>query len=194
MIDVMIRNLFPRYILADKNGYAMAKAIEKGLHIMCDIVQNGLDIALDVEKMPEWRLDEKAWELGCPYDYSADVESKRRWIRDAYPMFAQYGTPQAIYSYLEGYFDAVEVEENWQYGGKPYHFRVNVAGEWTEANEKWARMAIGTAQNVRSVLDGVTIYQTDSLVFADCEPDIFRTPCMICSDNLICGENGGDGT
>ena len=157
MIDFSITHLFPEFLLADKNGFAMARAIEKALQIMCDTIQTGVDNVQDVEKMPEWRLDEMAWELGCLYDYSADIEAKRSWIRDATPLFAAYGTPQAIYNYLEGFFDSVEVEEYWQYGGKPFHFRVTVSGEWTHANEAWARMAIAAAKNVRSVLDDLAI-------------------------------------
>ena len=157
MIDFSIMQLFPDFLLADKNGFAMAKAIEKALQIMCDTVQTGVDTVQNVDKMPEWRLDEMAWELGCLYDYNASIDAKRKWIRDATPLFAAYGTPQAIYNFLEGFFDSVEVEENWQYGGDAFHFRVTVSGKWTDANETWARMAIAAAKNVRSVLDSLAV-------------------------------------
>jgi P2-related tail formation protein len=156
MIEFEIHDLFPDFLLADRNGYAMAKAIMRGLEMMCETVQNGLDIVLDVDKMPEWRLDEMAWELGCLFDYNADIETKRRWIRDAMPMYSALGTPRAIYNYLEGYFDHVELEENWEYGGEPYHFRVNVTGEWSQELDDWVKKAIATVKNVRSVLDTVT--------------------------------------
>ena len=157
MIDFSIMQLFPDFLLADKNGFAMAKAIGKALQIMCDTVQTGVDTVQNVDKMPEWRLDEMAWELGCLYDYNASIDAKRKWIRDATPLFAAYGTPQAIYNFLEGFFDSVEVEENWQYGGDAFHFRVTVSGKWTDANEAWARMAIAAAKNVRSVLDSLAV-------------------------------------
>ena len=157
MITFDIRNLFPAFLLADKNGYAMAKAIEAMLKYMIERVQIGIDTLKDVEKMPEWRLDEMAWELNCLYDYNANIEAKRRWIRDATPLAAALGTPQAIYNYLEGYFDEVELEEYWQYGGEPFHFRVTVSGEWTAENEAWARKAIAASQNVRSILDDFSV-------------------------------------
>lgn len=157
MIEFSIKDLFPNFILADKNGYAMAKAIEAGLKYMVSHVQTGLEVLQDVEKMPEWRLDEMAWELGCLYDYNANIEAKRRWIRDATPLAAALGTPQAIYNYLEGYFDEVELEEYWQYGGEPFHFRVTVSGKWTAESEAWARKAIAASQNVRSILDDFSV-------------------------------------
>ena len=155
MIEFAVNEIFPRFILEDKEGYAMAKAIEAGLKYFLERCQRGLDILLDPDKMPEWRLDERAWELNCMYDFSADVEVKRGWIKNAEKYYSVHGTPAAIYNYLTPYFDAVSVEEAWQYGADPYHFRVTVTGEWNEANDEWAKKAVATAQNVRSVLDGI---------------------------------------
>ena len=157
MMQFSIHQLFPDFILADKNGYAMAKAIERALQIMCDTIQNGVDILQNIDKMPEWRLDEMAWELGCLYDHNEDIETKRRWIKDATPLYSALGTPQAIYNFLEGFFEQVELEEYWQYDGDPFHFRVTVSGEWNEANEAWLRRAVAASKNVRSVLDGIAV-------------------------------------
>ena len=54
-----------------------------------------------------------------------------------------------------GFFDKVEVEEYWQYGAEPYHFRVTLTGELTEAKAAWAKTAIEGTKNVRSILDGI---------------------------------------
>lgn len=149
--------LFPKFILRDKNGYAMAKAIEAGLKYFLEKAQEGLDILQDVDKMPEWRLDEMAWELNCLYDISADIDVKREWIRNAVPLYSIWGTKKSVAEYLKGYFGEIEVQENWQYGGEPFHFRITVAGEWTPENEAWARRAVERAKNVRSVLDEMRI-------------------------------------
>ena len=148
-----LSTLFPRFLLADKNGYALACAMKRAAEIMQETVDAGVARVQDVNAMPEWRLDEMAWELGCLYDYSASVDIKREWIRQSTPYAAMTGTPQAIYNYLSGFFERVELEENWLYGGEPFHFRVTVSGEWNGRNERWARMAISQSQNVRSVLD-----------------------------------------
>lgn len=153
MMDVNITRLFPSFLLDDRNGYAMAKAIERMLNILLETIQTGLACVKNIDSMPEWRLDELAWEQGCLYDYSADVETKRRWLRETSQMYAALGTPQAVFNFLQGYFPEIELEENWQYGGEPYHFRVIVGGEWNERNADWARRAIAAATNVRSVLD-----------------------------------------
>lgn len=187
MFTFDVANLFPRFLLNDKNGYAIAKAIEAGLKFFLAKCQDGIDCVLDIEKMPEWRLDEMAWELNCLYDYTAGIETKRQWIRDAVPLFAAYGTPSAIYKYLAGYFEEVEVEENWQYGGDPFHFRVNVSGEWTPANEAWARRAIAATQNVRSVLDDLRVGCSIAIGIAATGEikERFRYPC---AGEIVAGE------
>ena len=157
MFTFDITKFVPKFILADKNGYAIAKALGAVLQMMNDIIDEGVKCVSDFDSMPEWRLDELAWETNCLYDYNANVETKRDWIRNAIPYYRLYGTPRAIIQYVGSYFDNIELEENWIYNGDPYHFRVTVEGVWNPTNEAWARKAIGKAKNVRSVLDNLAI-------------------------------------
>lgn len=187
MIDFTIHQLFPDFILADKNGYAMSKAIERALQIMCSTIQTGVDNLQNIDKMPEWRLDEMAWELGCLYDHNANVETKRRWIKDATPLHSALGTPQAIYNFLEGFFDQVEVEEHWQYAGDPFHFRVTVSGEWNDANEAWLRRAIAASKNVRSVLDNIALGSGTTIIVSGEGGVLARYGPPLTGDGLYAG-------
>ena len=186
MIEIDIRQLMPRFLMDDKNGRAMAKAIERAMILTDEVIQAGLDTLLDVEKMPEWRLDEMAREYNVLYDFAADAEAKRAWIRDAFPMYRVYGTPEAIYQYLRGVFDEVEVEEWWQYGAAAYHFRVIVAGEWTDAKEAWARYAIRVASNIRSVLDDISVGTAGGAVVRAESAKAFKFYYPLAGDEL-CG-------
>ncbi|NLV58676.1 MAG: hypothetical protein GXY67_07880 [Clostridiales bacterium] len=158
MMEFKIEQLFPRFLLRDKNGYAIAKAMEAGLRAMDAVMDTGLATLSNVEDMPIWRLDEMAWELGCMYDHNGDLTAKRRWIQAALLYDRVLGTPQAILNYLEGLFLTAEVEESSLYGGEPFHFRVSASGEeWTSDKEAWARRAITAAKNARSVLDDFSV-------------------------------------
>lgn len=150
-----ISQFLPRYLLNDKNGRALARAIEKAFQYVADKAEEGLDIILDPDKMPEWRLDEVANEYGIPFDFSANIEQKRRWVKNALPMYRILGTKKSVLQYLEGYFEEIEIQESWEYDGDPFHFRVTVDGEWTPENEAWARKAIDRTKPVRCVLDGL---------------------------------------
>ncbi len=147
----------PQYILNDKSGYALAKAIEAAMNYLNDHILAGVRCATNYDYMPEWRLDELAWETNCLFDYDAPIEVKRQWIKSAYPMYRLYGTPAAIYQYIGRYFDNVDVEEWWEYGAEPYHFRLTVEGAWTAKNKDWIRKAVSVTKNARSVLDSLRI-------------------------------------
>lgn len=157
MITYDIYQIWPKFLLRDRNGYAMAKAIEAANGYFLKKCQEGIDTLQNVEKMPEWRLDELAWEYNIPYDYMANEAQKREWVRKAIPMYRILGTKEAIKQYLEGYFGEIEVEENWQYDGEPFHFRVTVGGEWTPETEKWTIEAVNRVKSLRSILDDLRI-------------------------------------
>lgn len=184
-----VDRLVPRFLRADRNGYALAKAMEHIFQGVADAVIRGIEILQDVSKMPEWRLDELATELNCLYDYNAGIDQKRYWITNATKLYRVYGTPQAIYNFLEGYFQNVQVEEFWEYGGEAYHFRVTVSGESYDANKiAWAQKAILSVKNVRSILDSVRI-DSSSEILVSAETDNFEIPYLYASETELCGDN-----
>lgn len=160
MMDLDIKGLVPRFILKDRNGFAMAKAIEAGLNNYLAICQQALGVWGDVDAMPEWRLDELAWEYNIPYDHTAAVEKRREWVRNAYELSRLWGTAEGIRRYLDGYFDNADIEEYWKYGGDPYHFRLALSGEWSDENHAWTMNAANMVKNLRSVLDALE-YRTE---------------------------------
>ena len=161
MFTVQIERWIPAFLRGDKNAYACAKAIEVALQYMNDTLAAGLALIDDTENMPEWRLGELAWEYNLPYDYSADVEVKRRWVQNAYSLYRLWGTKAGIQQYLDGYFDTTTVQENWEYAGSPYHFRVDMAGNWTPETASWAMDAINKVKNLRSTVDGFSYESPD---------------------------------
>ena len=156
-IVVNYAQLVPRFIRKDKTGHALCEAINVAIHPFLTAMVDADACISDPSTMPEWALDEKAWENAILYDYSAAIGIKRQWVTEAVPSRRLYGTAYIIYRYLQSIFDNVEIEEWWQYGGNPYLFRVTVSGEWNAAREAWVRTVIGTAKNVRSELDTLSL-------------------------------------
>ena len=195
MMDIDIKRLVPRFIYNDKNGHAMAKALEAGLTYFLQVCKLGLDTWGNVDAMPEWRLDELAWEYNIPYDSTADVEVKRGWIRNVYSLSRLYGTPEGVVQYMAPFFDGAAVQEAWEYNGDPYHFRMVFPEEWTPEKIAWATTAINTVKNVRSVLDGYVFdreWQCD--LYQGCgiaarERGTFRVPAQIVEGDYYTDEN-----
>lgn len=191
-ISFNIERLVPKYLLRDRNGYALAKAIERAFQIAAEAAQKGIDIIQDPQKMPEWRLDELAGEMNCLYDYNGTLEQKRYWVSNATYLYLMYGTPQAIYNFLEGYFQNVTVEEAWEYNGDPFHFRVIVSGgKYSAEKIAWAQKAIMNVKNVRSVLDSVTI-DTSSEIVLTASSDHFYELYFFDPDRLSSGNGCED--
>ena len=163
-----INRIFPRFILQDKNGYAVAKALQAGLDYFLARSKVALDTILDVDEMPEWRLDELAWEYNCLYDYNADVDIKREWIRDAMKNYQFHGTAAGVRQYLKVYFGESRVDEFWEFGGDPGEFNVTVTGLRSDENEAWIRKAVEKAKNVRSVLANIVFNGGESSCEVEC--------------------------
>ena len=191
MMEFPIERMLPGFLLKDKNGIAMAAVLDYLMGYMAATVEKALAEFSDADVMPEWRLDEMAWEYGCLYDFNADVSAKRKWIKDVQKMTMIQGTVEGIRQYLVGYFSGVDIEEWWQYGGEPYHFRMSVAGELTPENYAWLVKATDRAKNARSVLDSVMINGTVQTISITSDSDVLgstvypRTGAVICGGSMI---------
>lgn len=192
---VNIFQIFPRFILEDQDGFAMCKALEAGLNYFLEKCQGGIDQALDTEKMAEWRLDELAWEYNIPFDYTADTETKRMWVSDALRLSRLYGTPEGVIQYMKAFLNGAEMEENWQYDGDPFHFRMIFPDSWTPEKVAWATKAINTVKNLRSVLDSYTfVGKWLHNLFAGCalythEATTYQVPVVVIENDWYIDEN-----
>lgn len=147
--------LVPRFLTRDRNTNALAIAIFHMVFMFLLAVRQAVVELTDVEQMSEEALDERAWSLGMMwYDYEAGIDKKRMWIRETEQMRRSVGTVSAIARLMNGVYANCKVEEWTQYDGEPYHFRVTVFGKADPKTEAWARSAIESAKNLRSILDG----------------------------------------
>ena len=105
---------------------------DNGLATGCDIISRDAYARLKllsrwdkIDQLSEAELDEMAWELNIQwYDSTAPIAAKRAVIRNSDRVYAKLGTPYAVEQIVADYFGTGEVREWYQYGGKPYHFKV----------------------------------------------------------------------
>lgn len=181
MLEHNLSDLFPRFLLRDKNGHAMAEALDAALKYFTDKVEEGIKLINDVDSMPEWRLDEMAWELDCFYVWSGSIEEKRDWIKNALPYSYDAGTPKAIKEYLEAYLGNVTVWEGTADGLSAFHFMTTSESGLTAGSLAEIANAIAKGKNVRSVYDGFGIETSETLVFEDSADAVFDY-------SLMCGD------
>lgn len=173
----------PGFLRRDRNTGALAKAVMHMVFGYLLAVQRAIVELTDVEHMSEEALDERACSLGIPwYDFRADVAKKRMWNREAEQMQQDIGTMAAITRLMNGVYAHSAVEEWTQYEAEPYHFRVTVFGKADPEIEKWARNAIDSAKNLRSVLDGFFYSDLQDDLVLEGRTTSFDNPFMVAGD------------
>lgn len=167
--DNALQRILPNSISGDATVKDIVQAISGRL------VQLGSQAELvlllpRLKKLPEEIVDELAWQYHVDfYDVAADITKKRELVRKAIARHRYKGTPAAVEEVCSAAFDTAEVVEWYEYGGKPYHFRVRMVQESIPDEAAMAEMvkAINSAKNTRSWLDSLTfLYRPEGTVYA----------------------------
>jgi phage tail P2-like protein len=127
-------------------------------------VQNIL-IYSRIDELPEEVLDILAWQFNADwYDAESDVETKRQAIKDALLLARIRGTPAAVQRVVEIYFGDGRVEEWFDYGGQPYHFRIVTNNpEATQEKASLLIQAVNAVKRSSARLDSVIIEEAENL-------------------------------
>jgi phage tail P2-like protein len=131
-------------------------------------------LALDLEKLSTWdcidilseaELDDLAWELNILwYDASAPIEVKRNIVRDSDKVYKKLGTKWAVENVINTYFGEGYIEEWFQYGGDPGHFRVySTNPTLTESKFEEFLSLLSKVKRASAKLDGVFINLTGQM-------------------------------
>lgn len=118
-----------------------------------------------IDELSEELLDVLAYDLHVDwYDYSYPIEVKRATIKDSVKVHRRLGTKYAVETALGNVFPGSRVEEWFEYGGRPYFFRViidSTTAGVTEEKQNSVLAKIRFYKNLRSHLDAIS-YQMDS--------------------------------
>jgi len=113
-----------------------------------------------IDELPEDLLDTLAFDFKCDWwDYDYSPSEKRETLKKIWYIHKHKGTPSAVETALSAIYPDSKVEEWFEYGGAPYHFRINIpVDESTLDPVKHAKVMrlINYYKNLRSVLDSVS--------------------------------------
>lgn len=148
----------------DKSVQGFSAALTDQLRQLAEQVQQIL-IYGRIDELPEEILDILAWQFNVDwYDAEADLMTKRQAVNDFLIISRTRGTPAAVKRVVEIYFGSGSVEEWFDYGGEPYHFRV--VTDNPAANAEKAELlirAVDSVKNLRSHLEAVVIQTKDTI-------------------------------
>lgn len=155
--NLQLTQLLPASIAADTTVKNISLSVETILQTVAG--QTAAVLLLPhLDELPEAIIDELAWQYHVDA-YSADfaIDVKRQLIRQSIAWHHKKGTPAAVTDMLSTIYASAQLEEFWEYGGEPYHFRVTVGEDRTDSAQTIddAIRVIKLSKNVRSWLDGI---------------------------------------
>lgn len=112
-----------------------------------------------IDRLPEAELDELAWELNIAwYDTSANIDTKRDLVRNSDKVYQRLGTKWATEAVIRSYFGDGFIEEWFEYGGEPGHFRI-LSNNPSLEDEEFAEFLhiLERVKRATAKLDGVII-------------------------------------
>lgn len=122
-----------------------------------------------IDELPESLLDILAKDFKIDwYNYDHPIETKRAVIRDSFYVHKHLGTVGAVKCALSDVWPSFSLEEWFNYGGVPYHFRVAIAdSDFTVAKREQAIRYINMVKNVRSWLDDIYVQTIGNIVIVE---------------------------
>ena len=151
--DILPENISGQ-LLTQAVAYAVGRQIEK----LCGYAA-GIGIYADVDNLAENVLDAMALELRTPsYNEEFSIEVKRALIKGTLPFYMQMGTPSACNRIIEAIFQTGYIEEWFDYGGDPHHFRAYVGqdgGPVDPTNLEELRRILGSVKRLSSWMDEI---------------------------------------
>lgn len=124
-----ILDILPHTFLTDE-----CRAVAAAIHRMSEnysTVFTGLILWGDIANAPATALDTLAAEIDAQfYETDLPAERKREIILAAFKRNSQIGTLLSITELLTAAFGGGRLEEWYDYGGEPYHFRTDIITEY----------------------------------------------------------------
>ena len=155
-------DILPQNLLRDEQIKAAAQALDAELQKITAATKEAL-LLPRLDELPEAVIDLLAWQWHVDfYEPNMSLKTKRQLVRESIAWHRLKGTKAAVEKMVQAVFRGGVVTEWFEYGGEPYHFRVDIlsAPQITAENTTRLLNVINASKNIRSWLDEIT-YRRD---------------------------------
>lgn len=153
-----ILQAFPAALAGDASASALAEITARLLARRPEEIDQ-LRIYPDIGRLDEQALDILAYDFKVDWwDPEYSLEEKRRIFKESWYVHKHLGTRAAVETALRAIYPKAEVQEWFQYGGKPYFFRLSIdlTGELSDAARPWRVMErVNFYKSLRSHVDEI---------------------------------------
>ena len=150
-------DILPENLLADAQIYAAARALDDELRKVTAATRDAL-ILPRIDELSEEVIDLLAWQWSVDfYDELKSLAEKRNAVKQSIAMHRIKGTRRAVELALHMVYTSGEVSEWFEYGGRPYYFRVRFIEPNSIRTEDVDRVIriINAVKNTRSWLESI---------------------------------------
>ncbi len=152
---------FPLALQGDESAAALAEAIAAALAGRTEEIDR-LSIYPNIDQLDEKLLDILAYDFKVDWwDAEYTLEEKRQTLKDSWRVHKLMGTKAAVETAISAIYPRTTVLEWFEYGGEPYHFRldINITNDSIDS-EKQRRVLerLNFYKSLRSHNDGVTYF------------------------------------
>lgn len=173
LYDSEIKDILPEVLAKTPEVKALSYAINRAIRKLLDHCE-AVGVYANIDKQSDEVLDLMAIELDALYyDMSLPLANKRKIIKDTIPQYLRSGTAGAVEDLITSIFGGGEVEEWFDYGGTPGHFRLFVDITDSENNPVYDMNVNQMAEKLERVkkysqhLDGFTWMYKKALVIKE---------------------------
>lgn len=158
--DGEIKDILPGNLMEDPAAQAFSYALREGTRLLNRYTQLCY-VYCSIDTAPNDVVDLLAKELRTQYYSDAlELDVKRGLVRNTLIWYMTAGTPAAVEELVGIAFGEGEVSEWFEYGGKPYWFKIKTNAILTEDMNTFFSDMIRRVKNTRSHIEAIEIHRT----------------------------------
>lgn len=175
-----LTDLLPHNLTDNPAVQAYSHALREGTRLLYRYTQLCY-VYCSIETMPDNILNLLAAELRTQYySDSLDIEAKRILVRNTLIWYATAGTPAAVEELVTAVFGEGKVSEWFEYGGKPYFFKIVTEARLTEGADRIFHAMLKRVKNTRSHMEAIEINRNvGQRIYAGTAQAAFYRPAVI---------------
>lgn len=151
-------DIMPQNLASQTEIRAIAYAVSRQIEKICAYADSAR-IYASIAALPERVLDILAAELRTPaYNEHYSIQVKRTLIESTLNFYMKMGTPSAVNKIIGTIFGEGHIEEWFDYGGEPYHFKAHTTNPAiTQTNVSEFIRTLGTVKRLSAWLDDIVL-------------------------------------
>lgn len=171
MSDILLNRMLPNSLNKSKILRNINEVLQPYINENWDELIARLFLYNKIDLLDEEFLNHLAYQFHVDFwDKDLSIDKKRKLIKNSIKYHKHKGTPYAVEEMLSDIFDDTWIKEWFEYGGKPYYFKIYIGvkdgNTKIDLNDSFIR-ALNTVKNTRSWLESINIVNKGNIILRE---------------------------